>query len=84
LAASDPQPTSPRLEREEVRAVALKPALKIGRLFGSLILTADNDRIFENTHLLDATEIFRKLNVHKKVRRYSRYYKLQAEILALT
>jgi hypothetical protein len=25
-------------------------------------------RIFENQHLLDATEIFRKLNVHKKVR----------------
>lgn len=25
-------------------------------------------RIVENTHLLDATEIFRKLNVHKKVR----------------
>lgn len=25
-------------------------------------------RIFENSHLLDATEIFRKLNVHKKVR----------------
>jgi hypothetical protein len=24
-------------------------------------------RIVENTHLLDATEIFRKLNVHKKV-----------------
>jgi protein cornichon len=23
-------------------------------------------RIFENRHLLDATEIFRKLNVHKK------------------
>lgn len=30
---------------------------------------ADHDRrIFENQHLLDATEIFRKLNVHKKVR----------------
>lgn len=26
-------------------------------------------RIFENQHLLDATEIFRKLNVHKKVSR---------------
>ena len=26
------------------------------------------DRIFDNQHLLDATEIFRKLNVHKKVR----------------
>jgi len=24
-------------------------------------------RIVDNTHLLDATEIFRKLNVHKKV-----------------
>lgn len=30
---------------------------------------ADEDRIFENQHLLDATEIFRKLNVHKKVRK---------------
>jgi hypothetical protein len=28
----------------------------------------DRGRIFENQHLLDATEIFRKLNVHKKVR----------------
>jgi hypothetical protein len=27
-------------------------------------------RIFENQHLLDATEIFRKLNVHKKVSYY--------------
>jgi len=27
----------------------------------------DTDRILENQHLLDATEIFRKLNVHKKV-----------------
>lgn len=26
-----------------------------------------NFRIYENQHLLDATEIFRKLNVHKKV-----------------
>ena len=25
------------------------------------------NRIYENQHLLDATEIFRKLNVHKKV-----------------
>ena len=34
------------------------------------VLSADAnsycDRIFENQHLLDATEIFRKLNVHKK------------------
>lgn len=28
---------------------------------------ADECRIYENQHLLDATEIFRKLNVHKKV-----------------
>lgn len=26
-----------------------------------------DNRIFEKNHLLDATEIFRKLNVHKKV-----------------
>jgi hypothetical protein len=33
------------------------------------ILAADYAaRIVDNTHLLDATEIFRKLNVHKKVR----------------
>ena len=24
------------------------------------------DRIFDNAHLLDATEIFRKLNIHKR------------------
>ena len=29
----------------------------------------ESHRIFDNQHLLDATEIFRKLNVHKKVRR---------------
>lgn len=29
---------------------------------------ANRGRIFEKNHLLDATEIFRKLNVHKKVR----------------
>ena len=29
-------------------------------------LTTSFYRIFENQHLLDATEIFRKLNVHKK------------------
>ena len=28
-------------------------------------------KIVDNTHLLDATEIFRKLNVHKKVRSIS-------------
>ena len=27
-------------------------------------------RIFENQHLLDATEIFRKLNVHKKASKH--------------
>lgn len=39
----------------------------------------DRDRIFENQHLLDATEIFRKLNVHKKVSHPKRYgpYMLQ-------
>jgi hypothetical protein len=29
---------------------------------------ADECRIVDNAHLLDATEIFRKLNVHKKVK----------------
>lgn len=33
--------------------------------FLKVILTMH--RIFDNQHLLDATEIFRKLNVHKKV-----------------
>ena len=30
-------------------------------------LANSTSRIFDNQHLLDATEIFRKLNVHKKV-----------------
>ena len=35
---------------------------------GSKRVLADRlRRIFDNQHLLDATEIFRKLNVHKKV-----------------
>ncbi|KAE9971028.1 COPII-coated vesicle protein [Venturia inaequalis] len=32
------------------------------------LLLWNGKKIFENQHLLDATEIFRKLNVHKKVR----------------
>jgi hypothetical protein len=32
------------------------------------LLAWNGKKIFENQHLLDATEIFRKLNVHKKVR----------------
>src|SRR6187402_2814909 len=35
---------------------------------GGLRLTDGVNRILDNAHLLDATEIFRKLNVHKKVR----------------
>lgn len=31
------------------------------------LLAFNAKKIFENQHLLDATEIFRKLNVHKKV-----------------
>ena len=31
------------------------------------LLVWNGKKIFENQHLLDATEIFRKLNVHKKV-----------------
>ena len=35
---------------------------------GKAFKHADGEgRIFDNQHLLDATEIFRKLNVHKKV-----------------
>lgn len=41
-----------------------RPLLGLHRQGTDLLL----NRIFENTHLLDATEIFRKLNVHKKVR----------------
>lgn len=33
-----------------------------------LIAGGQSNRIFDNQHLLDATEIFRKLNVHKKVK----------------
>jgi hypothetical protein len=40
--------------------------------FGPRKIT-DSGRIFENQHLLDATEIFRKLNVHKKVRHPPRH-----------
>lgn len=36
--------------------------------FGFLADDLLSDRIFDNQHLLDATEIFRKLNVHKKAR----------------
>lgn len=31
------------------------------------LLAFNGKKIFDNQHLLDATEIFRKLNVHKKV-----------------
>ncbi len=33
-------------------------------------------RIIDNTHLLDATEIFRKLNVHKKVQQDCRAFQV--------
>jgi hypothetical protein len=45
------------MERKEVRGTCTAN--------GGFSLTGD--RIFEKNHLLDATEIFRKLNVHKKV-----------------
>lgn len=53
------EPTSIGMERQEVWT-------NTNAQHG--VLGADNGRIFENQHLLDATEIFRKLNVHKKVR----------------
>jgi hypothetical protein len=34
---------------------------------GRRICANEEYRIVDNAHLLDATEIFRKLNVHKKV-----------------
>lgn len=37
-------------------------------LLASISVDSQEIRIFDNQHLLDATEIFRKLNVHKKVR----------------
>lgn len=35
-------------------------------LFLTTAILTTRFRIVDNTHLLDATEIFRKLNVHKK------------------
>lgn len=46
------------------------PARTSGPSFQGCALTGC--RIIENKHLLDATEIFRKLNVHKKVRTHCR------------
>ncbi|EGD88559.2 ER-derived vesicles protein ERV14 [Trichophyton rubrum D6] len=37
------------------------------------LLAYNAKKIFENQHLLDATEIFRKLNVHKKVHIKAQY-----------
>lgn len=42
-------------------------AKKYARTSGWLETTLTRARIYDNQHLLDATEIFRKLNVHKKV-----------------
>ena len=55
----DPQLAAPCLERKEV-----SPGFKQSSSPKQLLTRY---RIFENQHLLDATEIFRKLNVHKKV-----------------
>jgi hypothetical protein len=60
------------VEHQEVR----HNIIKISRIFvagflpegKSRTVTNGGHRIVDNTHLLDATEIFRKLNVHKKVR----------------
>lgn len=41
---------------------------------------SDYYRILDNQHLLDATEIFRKLNVHKKVGNVRRRGRLEADI----
>ena len=58
LGRSDPESASVGMEWQKVREI---PVVLI-------CVVADRSRIFENQHLLDATEIFRKLNVHKKVR----------------
>lgn len=44
-----------------------KKYVDLGRSLAAGLLTKLCHRYFENRHLLDATEIFRKLNIHKKV-----------------
>lgn len=41
--------------------------IRLWQLKGEETDSRELRRIYENQHLLDATEIFRKLNVHKKV-----------------
>ena len=41
------------------------------------------NRIVDNAHLLDATEIFRKLNVHKKVGKPNAGYPSATGVLVL-
>ena len=48
--------------------VELFPRAKAHNIFTLDTFTNECARIADNAHLLDATEIFRKLNVHKKVR----------------
>ena len=43
------------------------------------LLAWNAKKIFENQHLLDATEIFRKLNVHKKVGILSDLYRAKVQ-----
>ncbi len=59
----DPQPAAAGMERQEV---GLHPESVEDNGQGRRMVLTDR-RIIDNTHLLDATEIFRKLNVHKKV-----------------
>ena len=44
-----------------------RSASDVENLSVAKVLTKVCPRFFENRHLLDATEIFRKLNIHKKV-----------------
>lgn len=44
-----------------------KKYVDLGKSLAAQLLTKLYHRYFENRHLLDATEIFRKLNIHKKV-----------------
>lgn len=67
LASAYPQPSAVGLEHQEVCMIRWL-LTTLGRFVRRSYILTDHNRIVDNTHLLDATEIFRKLNVHKKVR----------------
>jgi hypothetical protein len=55
------------VKRHILLAICLDYQRMVGDLDNFVTYADYAHRIVNNTHLLDATEIFRKLNVHKKV-----------------